>query len=450
VPGDGLEVWDGTQFVECSARTAYWHEGDSMVVHGRGGIVECTPDHVVFMADGAERASQTIEEGERILLSEQPTPTLLTTLTEDEAWLLGILTAEGYASPQGKVRVTCHDDAVLAEAAACWERVSAGTSRKHEGVASAISERKTPAVDLTGNRDYGRLLRAELYDDQKHKRVPKRILNASPALQQTYLRAYNLGDGLRAGHGTDEFKSFRTTSDPLAAGLVYLARTALGRRVSVYRQPGALGGGDSYLINLSSGGSHGNKGTQLRKPQDEVRRVDRQAHRGWMCDLATETERFAAGVGLVVVHNSPRRGLEFVTRKISHGVARIKLGMDTGLALGNLESQRDWGFAGDYVEAMWLMLQQDEPEDFVIGTGETHSVREFCELAFSHVGLDYQEFVTLDERFVRPAEVDLLVADPTKANTQLGWKPKVELAELVAMMVDADLDLLQGKLRSIS
>jgi GDPmannose 4,6-dehydratase len=170
----------------------------------------------------------------------------------------------------------------------------------------------------------------------------------------------------------------------------------------------------------------------------------------WITVNYRESYDLHATSGILFNHESPRRGLEFVTRKISHGVARIKLGMDTELALGNLESQRDWGFAGDYVEAMWMMLQRDEPEDFVIGTGETHSVREFVQQAFSHVGLDYEEFVTLDERFVRPAEVDLLVADPTKANTELGWKPKVELPELVAMMVDADLDLLQGKLRSIS
>jgi GDPmannose 4,6-dehydratase len=170
----------------------------------------------------------------------------------------------------------------------------------------------------------------------------------------------------------------------------------------------------------------------------------------WITVNYRESYDLHASSGILFNHESPRRGLEFVTRKISHGVARIKLGLDTEIALGNLESQRDWGFAGDYVEAMWLMLQQDEPDDFVVGTGETHSVREFCELAFAHVGLDYQDFVTLDERFVRPAEVDLLVADPSKANTVLGWKPKVELAELVAMMVDADLDLLQGKLRPIS
>jgi GDPmannose 4,6-dehydratase len=128
-----------------------------------------------------------------------------------------------------------------------------------------------------------------------------------------------------------------------------------------------------------------------------------------------------------------------VTRKITDHVARIKLGLASELSLGNLDSKRDWGFAGDYVEMMWLMLQQDEPDDYVVATGETHTVREFCEIAFSHVGLDYQQYVKTDERFVRPAEVDLLLGDPAKAKRVLGWEPKVSFRELVEMMVDADL-----------
>ena len=144
-----------------------------------------------------------------------------------------------------------------------------------------------------------------------------------------------------------------------------------------------------------------------------------------------------------MVHNSPRRGLEFVTRKISHGVARIKLGLAHELRLGNLDARRDWGFAGDYVEAMWLMLQQDHPEDYVVATGETHPVREFCELAFGHVGLDYRDYVVIDERFMRPAEVDLLIGDPTKAKNKLGWFPRTSFPELVQMMVESDLRLLR-------
>ena len=148
--------------------------------------------------------------------------------------------------------------------------------------------------------------------------------------------------------------------------------------------------------------------------------------------------------GILFNHESERRGLEFVTRKVTFGVAKIKQGLAKELHLGNLEAKRDWGFAGDFVEAMWLMLQQDEPEDFVIATGETHSVRELCEIAFSHVGLNYEEHVKVDERFIRPADVDLLIGDPSKARRQLGWEPKVSFQELITNMVDADVELLSS------
>jgi GDPmannose 4,6-dehydratase len=162
----------------------------------------------------------------------------------------------------------------------------------------------------------------------------------------------------------------------------------------------------------------------------------------WITVNYRESYDLHASSGILFNHESPRRGLEFSTRKISNGVARIKLGLDTELRLGNLDAQRDWGFAGDYVRAMWLMLQQPQPDDFVVATGETHSVRELCDVAFSHAGLDYRDHVVMDERFMRPAEVDLLVGDATKARTVLGWTPEVSFAELVATMVDADLELV--------
>ena len=162
----------------------------------------------------------------------------------------------------------------------------------------------------------------------------------------------------------------------------------------------------------------------------------------WITVNYRESYDLFAASGILFNHESPRRGLEFVTRKISHALAAIKLGQAKELRLGNLESQRDWGFAGDYVDAMWRMLQQSEPDNFVIGTGETHSVKEFCEIAFSHVGLNYMDYVVQDPRFYRPAEVDLLISDPTKARKVLGWEPKVGFAQLVKMMVDADIERL--------
>jgi GDPmannose 4,6-dehydratase len=160
----------------------------------------------------------------------------------------------------------------------------------------------------------------------------------------------------------------------------------------------------------------------------------------WITVNYRESFGLFAVSGILFNHESPRRGTEFVTRKVSDAVARIKLGQQKEVRLGNLEARRDWGFAGDYVEAMWLMLQQQEPDDFVIGTGDARTVRELCEVAFDHVGLDYKKYVVQDPKFFRPAEVDLLVADASKARAKLGWQPKVGFHELVQMMVDADLE----------
>jgi GDPmannose 4,6-dehydratase len=170
----------------------------------------------------------------------------------------------------------------------------------------------------------------------------------------------------------------------------------------------------------------------------------------WITVNYRESYGLHASSGILFNHESPRRGLEFLPRKVSHGVAKIKLGLEKGLTLGNLEAQRDWGFAGDYVEAMWLMLQQDEGGDYLVATGETHSVREFCEIAFTHVGLRWEDHVQIDEKFMRPAEVDQLIGDPSLAKKVLGWEQKTSFEELVTMMVDADLDLLSGRLRGIS
>jgi len=164
----------------------------------------------------------------------------------------------------------------------------------------------------------------------------------------------------------------------------------------------------------------------------------------WITVNYRESYDLFATSGILFNHESPRRGFEFVTRKISRAAASIKLGLAKELRLGNLDAQRDWGFALDYVRAMWMMLQQKTPNDFVIGTGETHSVREFCEIAFGHVGLDYSEFVIQDPKFYRPAEVDLLISDPSKAHEILGWKPSVTFRGLVEMMVNADLEQLRS------
>lgn len=163
----------------------------------------------------------------------------------------------------------------------------------------------------------------------------------------------------------------------------------------------------------------------------------------WITVNYRESFDMFACSGILFNHESPRRGVEFVTRKVTDAVARIKLGLQKELRMGNLDAKRDWGFAGDYVKAMWLMLQQDQPDDYVVATGETHTVQELVEIAFGHVGLNWQDYVITDPRFVRPAEVDLLLGDPTKAKKKLGWKLEVNFEQLVKMMVDSDLMKVQ-------
>jgi GDPmannose 4,6-dehydratase len=163
-----------------------------------------------------------------------------------------------------------------------------------------------------------------------------------------------------------------------------------------------------------------------------------------------ESYNLFAVSGMLFNHESPRRGLEFVTRKVSDGVARIKLGLADSLSIGNLDAQRDWGFAGDYVRAMWLMLQQDHPDDFVIATGVSHSVRDLVDIAFSHVDLDWEEYVQIDPAMMRPAEVDHLLGDASKASAELGWTPSVDFKQLIEMMVDADLALLRSTASNVS
>ena len=279
-------------------------------------------------------------------------------------------------------------------------------------------------------------LREQLYTKTAHKQVPPLVLNASTDIWEAFLKGYYAGDGLKKGGGM----SVKTNSPVLAQGLCWMYHW-LDQPASVYVEQRAERA--YYTLNLASAVRVGAKGQHLRKDPAEIRRITAPATDSeWVFDLETESGRFCAGVGRIVVHNSERRGLEFVTRKVTHAAAAIKLGLQDELALGNLDAERDWGYAKDYVEAMWLMLQQDEPDDFVIATGEAHSVRELVEVAFAHVGLDPDKHVRIDPRFLRPAEVEHLVGDASKAREKLGWEPRTSFEEMVRLMVDADLELL--------
>jgi GDPmannose 4,6-dehydratase len=447
----GLEVWDGENFVAVRGGTAYLHRP---VVDNKGvariearcGTVTTTADHVIFM-DDAERPARTVGAGQRVRKFALPDVPSYTSCSLDMAWMLGMFVGDGSAySSGGQIggKFTNADPRLRDIFAGAWKRVTCGEARYTPTTSGFVPGRIVGALALNGAPSFLQWLREECYTESGHKRVPRVVLNGDEAVWRAFLCGYNQTDGLKAGNGTYEYKNFKTNSPVLAMGLWWMAKRALGQdlvlnvEVGPPERPGPF-----YSMNLRSPRG-GNKGAHLRRDLAEVKRVVPEPHHeGWLYDFTTDTERFHAGVGELVIHNSPRRGKEFVTRKISDAVARIKLGLQQELRLGNLDAQRDWGFAGDYVRAMWLMLQQPRADDYVIATGRTHSVRDFVRLAFQVAELDWERYVVVDPRYYRPAEVDLLVGDASKAHRELGWRPEVSFEELVERMVLADLDRLR-------
>jgi GDPmannose 4,6-dehydratase len=317
-----------------------------------------------------------------------------------------------------------------------WARLFMGTTYEWDGRSGFDSDAVVGKLNLNGAAGARAWLREQLYTPTGHKQVPPLVLNADSEIWHAFLRGYYAGDGLKKGKGM----SVKTNSPVLAQGLCWMYHW-LDQPASVYVEQRA--GRAYYTLNLASAVRVGAKGQHLRKDPAEIRRIAEPVEDSeFVFDLETESGRFCAGIGRVVVHNSERRGLEFVTRKVTHGAAAIKLGLQDELALGNLDAERDWGYAKDYVEAMWMMLQQDEPDDYVVATGEAHSVRELVRVAFEHAGLDPEEHVRIDPRFLRPAEVEHLIGDASKARAKLGWEPRTSFEDMVRLMVDADLELL--------
>ncbi len=440
----GLEVWDGKGWTAVTAITATRRRQSDpnhrlLAMQARAGIVEVTAHHHMLTDKREIVPAEEVKQGDSLALAEHlPQARGWTVLNPEMAEFLGLVTADGYVPPRGSIQFTNNDPVLRERVAELWSRLFIGSSREAVGVSGWNPEKEVGQLYLNGGRSVCEWLREQLYTRDGLKKVPPLVLNSTLDIQEAYLRGYYAGDGLKAGKGM----SVKTNSPLLAQGLFWLYANQ-GQMGSVYAEE--RNGRVYYQLNLPSLQTGGEKGQHLRKEPSEVRWIEPVAEpTEWVFDLETESQVFMAGVGRVIVHNSPRRGLEFVTRKIAHGVARIKLGLSQELRLGNLDAKRDWGFAGDYVRGMWLMLQEDEPDDYVIATGETHSVREFCQIAFDHVGLNWEDFVVVDPAFYRPAEVDLLIGDPAKAAQKLGWQREASFEALVKMMVESDVNRLQN------
>ena len=449
-PSGLLEVWDGESWTTVTAITATRRRTADLdhrllSIEARGGIVTTTAHHQMLDADRQVLRADEVECGSRLALAESwPVSQDWTELTPEMAEFLGLMAADGSVSARRDyVDFANNDEGLRFRTTQLWSKLFLGRARAETLRSGWNPDRTVEHLKLQGAPGATRWLRDQLYTKTGLKQVPPLVLNADAGARRAFLNGYYAGDGLKRGNGD----SVKTNSPVLAQG-VYWLYALEGRPASVYAEQRA--GRTYYQLNLPTAVPVGAKGQHLRRDPAEVRQVrDAQAaDSDWVFDLETESGVFCAGVGGIVVHNSPRRGLEFVTRKITWHAAAIRLGLVDTLKLGNLDAQRDWGYAKDYVRAMWLMLQRDVAEDFVIATGIAHPVRRCLEIAFDQAGVPIGDHVEIDDSLRRPAEVDHLIGDPTKAARVLGWTPETGFEQLIRLMVDADQRLLSGRARS--
>jgi GDPmannose 4,6-dehydratase len=439
-----LEVWDGGSFTPVNAISATRRRRTDpdhrlLSIEARGGQVTVTAHHRMLDGDFEPFRAGEVAEHDRLALCEQmPEPANWAVLSLEMAELLGLLCADGWIARDGRnVSFTNNDEQVRARVAQLWSRCFLKASQDWVGRSGFDKGQNIGKVNLHTGQALALWLREQLYTRSGDKQVPPLVLNSDDEVQTAFLRGFYVGDGVKPGNGA----SFVTNSAVLAQGLCWLYHLG-GRPASVYIE--RRDARTFYRINLASAVRAGRRVQHLERDPREVRRiVELDAPDGdWVFDLETESGKLCAGVGRVVVHNSPRRGLEFVTRKITWHAAAIRLGLVDKLSLGNLDAERDWGYAKDYVEVMWQMLQRDEPGDYVVATGIAHSVRDCLGIAFDQAGIELDHHVVIDPSLQRPAEVDHLVGDAAKAERELGWEPRTTFEELIRLMVDADYKLL--------
>jgi GDPmannose 4,6-dehydratase len=483
----GIQVWGKNGWVDVTYASAYPHNAlennkNPRYINSRNGAYMATDNHVVFLEGGKEKETKNLKKGDCTESIALPSETPCYSIGEDEAELIGLLVGDG-STTKSKRGIGIHGKFTNSSPVYrkhfddLWRNVTGGTTRYYPTKSGFNPKKIVGQLSLVGGNDWLRSL--DMYTSSRHKRIPKSILNASKSAQSSFLKGYNSADGLKKNECTYLFKNFKTNSATLAMGLWYLIERTTKQTMNLtieQKKDGRL----FYSINLLSPrvsniekarvvkelyvGKTGSRKASiaagvsrkfarmvkhghipgiehpLKKKGNEIKKIlELPKYDGWFYDLTTSSGEFHCGIGNLHVHNSPRRGDTFVTKKIVNGVVAIHQGLQGTLTLGNLDAKRDWGYAPEYVAGMYRMLQQDKPDDYVLATGETHTVREFCQEAFSYLGMNYLDYVQIDPKYYRPAEVDVLQGDASKAKRILGWEPKVKFSELVKIMVEAEL-----------
>ena len=506
-----LYVWDNSDWTKVKFASGYKHDTINnpkfpKFINSKKACYMATNTHNIIMDDNSEKEVQNIMLEDRVKLVNLPDSyNFENNINDFEAVFIGMIVGDGYISEKNIIRFINSDEIIRNYCIELFEKICKKYNKecKHYYYPSKSGfnrEKIVEYINFTSASWY--LKRSDIYNEDKTKRIPKIILNANKENKIAFLKGYNKADGLKANKCVYEFKNFKTNSGVLASGLIYLLENTTKQEYNINLERKV----DKdiirfyYSINILSNSrfskrnSHEKreivqklldektsinlitKQTQISekfikkvinnkeiknqdikfKATNSVKKiVEHYNYDGWFYDLETESGTFHCGVGQGLVHNSPRRAHNFVTRKISIGLGKILRGETDRLVLGNLDAKRDWGHSKDYVYGMWLMLQQEQPEDYVLSTNEFHSVREFVEKSFAlrgfeivwkgeginEIGYDSKtgkELIFVSEKYFRPAEVEELLGDSTKARTELGWTPKITFDELVKEMVDAD------------
>lgn len=508
-----LFVWDQNGWTKVLFASAYKHDKNDpknpKFIVSKNSCYMATGSHPIIMEDGSEKEVTNIEINDKVKLTELPKNFVTRTdISDFEAEFLGLIVGDGYINDRNSIRFINKSEILREYITELWKKIC----NKYQNIfvkpyffssrSGFKPENIVGYIEFIQSNWY--LKKFQLYNIDKTKRVPDFILNSPKEIKQSFLVGYNKADGLKSNDCIYEFKNFKTNSITLACGLIYLLKETTGQDYNINIDDTLKENGRFfyYSINILSNSKKSHKssldkinkvrnmmlnGTSQRemakisgisrtfiskiqrgyvpdgKHPNEIDKnsvkkiINCDDYNGWFYDLETESGTFCCGPGEGVVHNSPRRGFNFVTKKITQAVANIYKGNQQTLYLGNLESQRDWGHAKDFVEGMWMMLQTEIPNDFVLATGETNSIRKFVELAFKEIdieiewkgtgvdeiGIDSKNpdriLVKIDSKYFRPTEVELLIGDYSKAEEKLGWKPKIKLPELIKEMVNFDL-----------
>ena len=498
---DNIEIWDGDAFVTLACITATKrkekdHNFLCKIINSRHGILEVTNHHNMLDEKEQKIKAEQVKNGTRLLHKDFPKYEGQCCITEEETKFIGMMVGDGYISKDGRANFSNNNKEVMEELEKLWFKIGLGTIRiEHKKTEYG---KATNAI-LNGNAAYLKYVHNQIYTKDGFKKVPERILNANNEIREAFLRGYNITDGLKSNPSTYEFKNFKTNSIILAQGLIFLIQqvtkqefnitfeedegyygyysinflSPINQKIKEMRIKELMESGlgqrainratniSRTMIRKIERGGHAVTQHHLAKIKEEVKKIlYHKKQPVWVYDIETASGKFMAGLGTMIIANSPRRGKEFVTRKITHAVTEIALGTKEHLELGNLNARRDFGYAPEYIEAMWLILQQETPEDYVIATGESHTIREFAEKAFSlldmpirwegtgddEVGIDTKTgkvVIKINKELQRPAEVYALCGDASKARQKLGWKPKTKFDELVKIMVEADYEKLK-------